>query len=150
MLISLLLLALAPVQPRAMFADYVLNVPIRIENMRNLTSATLNCDILHIGSSATDRQSLGTPGTGTVAVPLSGGAYTGTLTVTVSVTAANALQHPPTTWSCGLVFRWRNPDGTEYNESPTSNAVRATAYTTLTGQEVLTNTTEISGPLPPG
>ena len=149
MLISLLLLALAPVQPRATFADYVLNVPIRIENMRNLSSATLNCDILHIGSTATDRVSLGTPGTGSVPVPLSGGAYTGTLTATVSVTAANALQHPPTTWSCTLVFRWRNPDGTEYNESPTSNTIRAAAYTSITGQEVLTNTTEISGPLPP-
>lgn len=149
MLISLLVLALSTVQPAPMFVDYVLNVPIRIENMRNLSSATLNCDVSHLGTATTDRYVLTTPGTGSVSVPLSGGAYTGTLTVTVGVTAANALQHPPTTWGCGLVYRWRNPDGTEYNESP-SSIQRAAAYTAITGQAIGENTTEISGPIPPG
>ena len=147
MFISLLMLALSPIQPAQPFADYVLNVPVRIENSR-ISSATLNCDIMHIGSSPTDRQSLGTPGGGQVAVPVSGGAFNGTITVTVTVSAANALRYPPTHWGCSLVFRWRNPDGTEFNESFTSNRDRAVAYTRITGQEVADNTTEIMGPLP--
>ena len=148
MLNTLLTLALnlAPA-PAPMFVDYVLQVPIRIENMRNVTSATLNCDISHIGTTATDRYNLTTPGSGSVSVPLVNGAYTGTLTVTVNVSAANAIQHPPTTWGCGLIFMWNNPDGTAYNESPTSGALRVTAYTRLTGQEVSEQTVEISGPI---
>src|SRR5215211_2311201 len=111
MLISLILLSLGlgPVQRHATFVDYVLNVPLRIENMRNLSSATLNCDIGHQGTLATDRQNLTTPGTGSVVVPLSGGAFTGTLTATVGVSDANALRYPPNRWSCALVFLWRNP-----------------------------------------
>ena len=151
MLISLIVLSLglAPVQRHATFVDYVLNVPLRIENMRNLSSATLNCYIGYQGATATDRQALTTPGTGTVAVPLSGGAFTGTVTATVGVSDANALRYPPNRWNCILVFRWRNPDGTEYNASTSSNTERAAAYTAITGQGVLENTTEISGSIPP-
>ena len=148
MLIPILMIAFAPAQPPAMFADYVLQVPVRIENM-NLSSASLSCDILHIGTAVTDRVPLGTPGTGCADVPLVGGVYNGTMTVTVTVSAANALRYPPTTWLCGLTYRWRNPDGTEFLESLNS-AERATAYTRITGQEVTTNTTQITGQLPGG
>jgi hypothetical protein len=147
MLISLIMLALSPIQPTAPFADYVLNVPIRIENSR-ISSATLSCDIMHIGTDPADRHGLGVPGGGQVPVPVTSGAFNGTVTVTVSVSAANALRYPPTHWSCFLNFRWRNPDGTEFNESFPSNRDRAIAYTRITGQEVSENTTEISGPLP--
>src|SRR5258706_8550125 len=119
MLTTLLMVALFPMYTPTVAADYVLQVPIRIENMRNLSSATLSCDILHIGTLATDRQSLSIGAQ--VAVPLTDGAYNGTLSVTVSVSSTMAILHPPTTWSCGLVFRWRNPDGTEFSESTTGS-----------------------------
>jgi hypothetical protein len=148
MLPIILMLAFAPVQPAPTFADYVLNVPVRIENMPNLSSANLSCTIYHFGATAVDRQALSV---GTQAnVPLSGGSYTGTITVTVTVSAANALRYTPNTWSCFLNFRWRNPDGTEFNESMASNADRAIAYTRITGQAISENTTEVSGPLPGG
>ena len=149
MLTTLLMIALAPINPHTFFADYVLNVPVRIENMRNVSSAFLSCDIYHIGSGSSDRQSLGTPGTGRADVRLTDGAFNGTVTVTVSVSAANAIRYTPNTYSCFLAFRWRNPDGTEFNESVSSTAERGTAYTRLTGQEITENTTEITGPLPP-
>lgn len=148
MLLTLITLAIAPLPARPMFADYVLNVPIRIENMRNLTSVNLSCDIYHIGTAATDKQSLGTPGTGQASVPVSGGNYTGTVTVTVAVSAANAIRYTPNTWSCDLVYQWRNPDGSEFRESVGTDADRAAAYTRLTGQEISTYTTHITGPLP--
>jgi hypothetical protein len=148
MLTTLLLLALGTTPLPATLGDYVLNVPIRIENMRNATSATLNCDILHIGTSATDRVSLGTPGSGRVTVPLVDGAFSGTVTATVVVSAANAIRSTPTTWSCILVFLWRNPDGSIFNESLSSSDERVTLYTRLTGQAIAESTLEVSGPLP--
>jgi hypothetical protein len=148
MLTTLLWIALAPINPPTFFADYVLNVPVRIENMRNVTSAFLSCDIFHVGTS-TDRQTLGVPGGGRVDIRLTDGGFNETVTVTVTVPAANAIRYTPTTYSCHLYFRWRNPDGTEFNESVRSNAELGAAYTRLTGQEISENTTEISGPLTP-
>ena len=150
MLITLLMVALVPMHTTMPTADYVLQVPIRIENMRNLSSATLSCDIFHFGTSPADRQSLGTPGGGSVSVPIVDGAYNGTLQVTVTVSSANAIRYTPNTYGCFLVFRWRNPDGTEFLESTRTSNERAIAYTRLTGQEISENTTEITGPLPPG
>jgi hypothetical protein len=144
------MVALVPMHTTMPTADYVLQVPIRIENMRNLSSATLSCDIFHFGTSPADRQSLGAPGGGSVSVPIVDGAYNGTLQVTVTVSSANAIRYTPNTYGCFLVFRWRNPDGTEFLESTRTSNERAIAYTRLTGQEISENTTEITGPLPPG
>ena len=149
MLISLLMIALAPINAHSFFADYVLNVPVRIENMRNVSSASLTCDIYHFGTSTTDRQALGNPGGGRANITLTDGGFNGTVSVTVTVSAANALRYTPNTYGCALVFLWRNPDGTEFRESLGSSAERATAYTRITGQDVAENTTEITGPLPP-
>jgi len=149
MLISLLALALSTAQPAPVFADYVLNVPLRIENMQNVTGATLSCLIYHYGTEATDRQDLTTPGTGNVNVPLTNGAYSGTMSVTVGVSAANALRYTPNTYLCFLSYTWRNPDGTTFTAS-LSAAERAAAYTQITGQQITENTTSITGPIPPG
>ena len=146
MLTTLLMIALAPINPPAVFADYVLNVPVRIENMRNVSSAYVTCNIYHFGTSPSDRQALGVGAR--TAVTLSDGGFNGTVTVTVSVSAADAIRYTPNTYGCNLIFLWRNPDGTEFNESTRSMAERATAYTRLTGQEISENTTEITGPLP--
>ena len=150
MLTTLLLVALFPTHTPAVAADYVLNVPVRIEGMRNLSSATLSCDIYHFGASAVDRQSLGIPGGGQVAVPLVDGAYNGTLSVTVTVSASNAIRYTPNTYGCSLIFNWRNPDGTEFLESMAGADARGAAYTRMTGQAITENTTEITGPLPSG
>jgi len=141
MLTTLLMVALFPMHTPTVAADYVLQVPVRIENMRNLIRATVTCTIL------SDHTELAIASQ--VSVPLTDGAYNGTLSVTVSVPSTMAILHPPNTWNCGLVYSWRNPDGTEFSQS-TTTAERAAAYTRLTGQEITTNTTEISGPLPSG
>ena len=148
MIITLLMVALVPMHATPPTADYVLQVPIRIENMRNLSSAMLSCTIYHFGTSPSDRQALSVGST--ASVPVVDGAYNGTISVTVSVSAASAIRYTPNTWGCTLVYRWRNPDGTEFNESTRGTDERAIAYTRLTGQEISENTTEITGPLPPG
>jgi len=147
MLTILLMIALAPIHTHTFFADYVLNVPVRIENMRNVSSAYLTCTILHDGATAADRRALSI-GTRSP-ITLTNGGFNGTVTVTVPVSAADAIRYTPNMYGCGLVFLWRNPDGTEFNESMRSNAERATAYTRLTGQEIAENSTEITGPITP-
>ena len=147
MLTIMLLIALAPVQPPAYFADYVFNIPVRIENMRNVTSAFITCGMTHRGTSAADVRSLGIGGRANV--PLVDGAYNGTITITVPVSAADAIQYPPTNYSCTLVYLWRSPDGSIYNESFATTADRATAFTRLTGQAISENTTEVAGTISP-
>lgn len=146
MLTIMLLFALAPVKPPMFFVDYVFNVPVRIENMRSVTSVWVTCGILHVGSGAADRTALGIGGR--TNVPISDGAYDGTITVTVPVSSSDAIRFPPNAYGCGLVYQWRNPDGTAFNESVNASG-RATAYTRLTGQDITENTTEIAGTLPP-
>jgi hypothetical protein len=146
MLTIMLLIALAPAQPPAYFADYVFNIPVRIENMRNITSAWVSCGITHRGSSASDVRTLGVGGR--TDVPLVDGSYNGTITVTVPISASDAIQYPPTNYGCGLVYLWRNPDGATFSESVDATS-RATAYTRLTGQAISEHTTEVAGTITP-
>lgn len=146
MLTIMLLIALAPIQPPAYFADYVFNIPVRIENMRSVTSAWVTCGITHRGISASDVRTLGVGGRADV--PLVDGAYNGTITVTVAVSSSDAIRFPPTNYGCGLVYQWRNPDGTTFTESVDATG-RATAYTRLTGQAISENTSEVAGVISP-
>ena len=146
MLTIMLLIALAPIQPPAYFADYVFNVPVRIENMRSVTSAFVSCGITHRGSTATDVRTLGIGGR--TDVPIVDGAYNGTITVTVTVSSSDAIRYPPTNYGCGLVYTWRNPDGSTFTESVDATT-RATAYTRLTGQAISENTTDVGGTITP-
>jgi hypothetical protein len=147
MLTIMLLIALAPAQPLAFFADYVFNVPVRIENMHSVTTAWVTCSLTHRGTTASDVRGIGVGGR--TNVTLVDGAYNGTVTVTVPVSSSDAIQYPPTNYQCTLVYEWRNPDGTTYNESPFTSADRATAFTRLTGQAIAQITGDVSGTLPP-
>lgn len=146
MLTIMLLIALAPVKQPAYYANYVFNIPVRIENMRNITRAWVSCGITHRGSSASDVRALGVGGQ--TDVPLVDGAYNGTITVTAAVSAGDAIQYPPTNYSCALMYVWRNPDGATFSESVDATT-RATAYTRLTGQAIAENTAEAAGTFPP-
>ena len=147
MLTILLMIALAPIHTHTFFADYVLRVPVRIENMRNVSSAFLSCTILQEATPTETRQALGIGARSPVT--LTDGGFNGTVTVTVSVSAADAIRYTPNMYGCILVFVWRNPDGTEFRESMRSIAERAAAYTRMTGQEIAENSTEITGPITP-
>ena len=150
MLITLLLLSLSTAKPQPVFADYAFVVPIRIENMRSIESALLSCNVWHIGSTPTERASLGTPGSGQAAVPVRDGGFTGNVTVTVEVTATALLRGAPTHYGCNLYYSFRAPDGSIYRESVEAD-VRAAAYTRITGQAISENSTVISlTPLPSG
>lgn len=145
MLTILLLFAIAPVKPAPFVVNYVLNVPVRIENM-HITSAEVSCSLVHaeptgIRTALTIAQR--------VSVPLVDGAFNGVVTVTVAVQDADAIRLPPNIYSCGLFYLWRNPDGSTFSGSTVSVADRAAAYTRLTGQEIAENTTQIEGSIPP-
>ena|SRR5689334_11699312 len=141
----LLLFALAPVQPASFVVNYVLNVPVRIENM-HITSATVSCTVVHEEPTGVRTAlSVHVPAN----VPLVDGAFNGIVTVTVPVPDADALRLPPNSYGCTLTYLWRNPDGSTFSGATTSVADRAAAYTRLTGQEITENTTLIEGPIRP-
>jgi hypothetical protein len=148
MLITLLMLGLGTVNAPPPMADFVFQVPVRIENMRHITTALVSCSIIHDAPGLATPVSLGVPGTGTTSVPVADGAYNGTVTVTVTVTPDRLARYAPTSWSCGIAYRWRNPDGSTFTESVRPGE-REGIYTRLTGQAIAEATTTVTGPLPP-
>jgi len=134
--------------PAPVFANYVFVVPVRIENMTHVTTALVSCSVIHDEPGLSNPIQLGTPGTGTTSVPVSGGNFTGNITVTVEVTSDRLARYTPTSWGCGLSYRWRNPDGTTFTTSVRPGE-REGIYTRLTGQEITTATVNVTGPLPP-
>jgi len=148
MLITLVMVGLGAMHAPAPMADFVFQIPVRIENMRHITTALVSCSVVHDAPGLLNPISLGDPGTGTTSVPLTDGAYNGTLTVTVTVTPDRLARYAPTGWSCGIGYRWRNPDGTVFSESVRPGE-REGIYTRLTGQAISEATTTVSGPLPP-
>lgn len=149
MLITLIAVGLGAMHAPALEPDFVFQVPVRIENMTHLISAAVNCSVVHDAPGLATPVSLGVPGTGTTAVPVVAGAYNGTLTVTVQVTADRLARYTPTSWGCGLTYRWRNPDGTTFSESVRPGE-REGIYTRSTGQAITSESTvRVTGPLPP-
>lgn len=118
----------------AQAVDFVFNVPVRIENMRNVTSASVSCGV---------RQTVdGVPhalgASPTVPVPLVDGTYRGTVTVNFSAGFGySALD--ATDWQCWLMYVWRMPDGSTFSRSLSDTDDRNALYTHYTGQEVLSS-----------
>jgi hypothetical protein len=148
MLITLLAVGIGAMYAPAVEPDFVFQVPVRIENMTHITSASVSCSVMHDAPGLATPVSLGVPGTGTTTVPVAAGAYSGTVTVTVQVTTDRLARYTPTSWSCGIAYRWRNPDGTTYTESVRPGE-REGIYTRLTGQAISESTVTVTGPLPP-
>ena len=147
MISPLVILAFGAVHIPLPFADYVFQIPVRIENMRHVTEASASCSILHESPGRGPIQ-LGVPGTGYTSIPVVDGAVNDTITVTVTVTAARIAEYTPTHWDCGLAYRWRNPDGTIFSESLIPGT-REGIYTRLTGQEITTAVVQVRGELSP-
>jgi hypothetical protein len=150
MIPTLITIALATVwTPAPVDANYAFIVPVRIENMTHMTSAMVSCSVVHDAPGLTNPISLGQPGTGTTTVPVRDGNFTGNITVNVYITTERLAAYTPTGWGCGISYRWRNPDGTEYTTSVRPGE-REGIYTRLTGQEITTATVNVNGTLPPG
>ena len=148
MLITLVMVGLGAMHEPVPAADFVFQIPVRIENMRHMTSAIVSCAVMHDAPGLPNPISLGDPGTGSASVPVVGGVYNGTVTVTVSVAPDLLARYAPTGWSCGISYRWRNPDGTIFSAS-VAPGEREGIYTRLTGQAIGAATTRVSGSLPP-
>ena len=149
MLPVLILMGLS-MAPKAvpMDASYTFVVPVRIENMTHITTASVSCSVVHDAPGLSNPISLGEPGSGYATVPVRDGSFTGNITVTVYITSARLAAYTPTGWGCGIAYRWRNPDGTEYTTSVRPGE-REGIYTRLTGQEITTATVNVNGTLPP-
>ena len=139
-------LAAAP-SPAPVFADYVFIVPVRIENMTHITTASISCSVIHDAPGLANPIQLGTPGTGTEFITVAGGNFTGNVTVTVAVTADRLARYTPTSWSCAVAYRWRNPDGSIFTESLRPGEGEG-VYTRRTGQALDSATTTVGGPMP--
>ena len=120
-LLALALIAAASFSPapQATTPHFTFHVPVHVTNSPStVTRVAVTCNVLH-GSAYL--------GSDTVAVPLTGGSFSGTLTVNVNVTVAAGSSHviDPSLvdrWGCSLIWmlggRWQwphylvNPAGT--------------------------------------
>jgi hypothetical protein len=116
--------------------DIVFNVPVRIENTRDMRAFQLTCQVSYY------------EGTRTVGfanvlqeTPIVDGGYTGTVTVTATLDPGEQITRSGR-WSCEI--RLRHTDGTL---SPPSNA--GLWYTDKTGQEVASMNTVINTEIRP-
>ncbi|HYN82875.1 MAG TPA: hypothetical protein VES88_15405 [Gemmatimonadaceae bacterium] len=148
MLITLIAVGIGAMHAPASAPDFVFQVPVRIENMTHITTASVACEVVHDAPGLPTPINLNVPGTGITSVPVAGGAYAGNVTVTVTVTADRLARYTPTSWSCAITYRWRNPDGTTFTES-VRRGEREGIYTRLTGQAISESTVTVTGPLPP-
>lgn len=137
--LAALLCAAAPASAQ----DFTFTVPVRIENMRHIESAQVNCSVVNQDASGVRRAVSLAP---SVAVPVSGGAFNGNITVPVNV-SSGFTRADATHWGCSLVYRWRMPDGTVFNRSLPSGE-RASNYTRYTGQSVTSVVETAAGEVP--
>lgn len=135
-----LLAAAALMWSGAAFADEVaFTVPVRITNMTGLASVDVYCNV----SSAT-RALTAAPRT---RVPLSGGAYSGDITVRALLPPGVRLAEA-TRWRCGFVMVARASDGRTLPLSGNTEAALAAAYTTVSGQVIVSSDLRIEGDIP--
>jgi hypothetical protein len=140
-----LVLAFSALTAPTLDASYVFRVPVRIENMTHVNEAAIACNVV-LETPTRTSISIGTPGTALVWIPVRDGALNDTVTITVTVPAAQLALGTPVRWSCFLVYHFRNPDGTVFRES-TLEGERERAYTRSTGQEITTAVVNVGGPL---
>jgi hypothetical protein len=120
--------------------DYTFTVPVRIENMRFVESANVNCGVYRDTPVAT-ALSVG----GRTAVPLVDHSFTGNVTVVVNL-SSGYTRADATRWGCGLVYNWRMPDGSVFNRS-LSSGERPREYQRYTGQTVASTVDSVGGPI---
>ena len=136
----------APTTP-TLDASYVFRVPVRIENMRHVTRASVSCNII-LDRPGSTPIGVGTTGPEMVWTPVTDGALTDTVTITVTLSSTVLATGTPVRWSCGLTYDFRNPDGTIVHSSFVEGE-RERVYTRSTGQEITTAVVTVGGPLPP-
>ena len=136
--LAALLLCAAPASAQ----DFTFTVPVRIENMRHIESANVNCTVLAVVGVERRSLSVAPP----VAVPIRDGAFRGNITVPVNV-SSGYTRSDATNWYCSLTYNWRMPDGTLFNRS-LSSGERPTNYTRYTGQTVTSTVESVQGTIP--
>jgi hypothetical protein len=97
--------ALASQQAHA--EDFEFTVPVRIENMRHITGASVTCGLE--GYRGTRTLPVGSTFSYTP-VPIVDGAYTGSITVRITLPTGVARSDFPR-WQCGLMYSWPRPAG---------------------------------------
>lgn len=126
-------------------ADFTLEVPVRFANVPSVTSATVDCLISRVevggpgGSGGTN-----VVGRGSASVPVSGGAYDGSVTVEINsdgiIPASDARSY-----RCSLRAAGTARTGSTYTASPGNFQ---DVYTTATGATLDSVTTNVQGNLP--
>ena len=74
MLITMIAVGIATMHAPASEPDWVFQVPVRIENMTHITTASVACEVVHDAPGLTNPINLVTPGTGVSTVPVAAGA----------------------------------------------------------------------------
>ena len=134
-----LALSLGFLSSAARAADFTFTVPVRIENMPNITEAWVNCFVT--GETSAGLRQIGF---GRSDVALATGSFAGNVTVEVNASPGFA-SNEASSWGCSLAYNWRMPDGSIFTRSTSSSAERATLYTQYTGQDVTASHADESG-----
>jgi hypothetical protein len=138
---------LTPLPAPTLDASYVFRVPVRIENMRHVTQASVTCTVTLERPGGTPI-GYGTTGPEMVWTPVRDGALSDTVTITINLSSATLALGTPVRWSCSLIYDFRNSDGTIVHASFVEGE-RERVYTRSTGQEITTAVVTVGGPLTP-
>lgn len=127
-------LALASIVATPANADEVaLTVPVRIENMRYLDTASVSCSIAGAGAA--------TLGRANVAVPLSNRAFHGNVTLTVPL-ASGRTTADAASYVCDMTYTYRPVTNVDEFAPIDRN------YESNTRQTVASSVERVSGPIP--
>jgi hypothetical protein len=138
-LAALAALALAPAAPAA---DFTLQVPLTISNIPSAATAGLDCSISKVEVAGVSPLAGGNViGTGSVSQAITGGSFSGVLTVVVNATGIIPPSQAKSYW-CSFRITGRATTGATYTASPGN---MADVIHTATGQTLTEVRSSISG-----
>jgi hypothetical protein len=130
---SALIAGLAATATAAAAADFTLDVPVRIENVPSMTTATVTCQISRIaagaGGASAGRHILGR---GSARIPVVDGRFDGTVTIEIDNTSI-IPSSDARSFSCYMDASGRSRTGVTYAASPGNFEE---VYQTATGQRL--------------
>ena len=130
------LLALAPASAPA--ADFTFRVPVTLSNVPSVTAIRIDCGVW-TGVAVAAGSIIGTAFT---IVPVSGGGFSGSVTVEVD---ASGPPDQARSYSCWMTAMGRSRTGAEYGASPGN---MQSVYESATGTTLTSFRSTVSGPIP--
>ena len=129
----------------AVAADFTFNVPVTLSNVPSVTQLAVGCGVSRVEAGGVSPFGPGNVvGSGQTAMPVSGGAYSGTVRVEVNASGIISADQARS-YSCSLSVVGRARTGAAYTASPGNLQA---IYETATGHTLTSVRTTVRGPIP--